>query len=254
MYGGDIATNSHEFLIFLLDGSGSMYSEMKTIEGKITTKWDILVNEVLGKVNAELAKSSKNTTFRFSFVVFGKDFKILEINENKFLTYQQTQEEGFIERISKLSKEIDADGTSFNNVLGKAAFYSLLKSAYLSNEFSMKRKCTIFFFTDGKNTGNNDEIIEVSKSIRDFEFKEGGVNGEAPKIATISFGTDANADFLKQISSKLSEDQKRQFINYGIILPDENIAFIKAHDENGMITKDLAKKVRNFAVTISISA
>ena len=213
--------------IGLIDISGSTGIKVNEL-----TKLMIML-ESMKNLFLRLGRSTANSVFRFAIIVFDtKTEYLLTSDGNKIFTASEGLD------VLKNADLKPRGGTD----IGKA----LITAHELSEEFFQSTgepgKVSVFLMTDGK---SNPEAAKKAA----IELKA-GIN--SPVLSTISYGMDANDSLLKEISSEASDEQKQVLRKAGLLnsLEDGKL-FVKAHDENGVVTEEKIEIVRNFSLVIS---
>jgi len=230
----NVATAEAELLIFVLDGSGSM-QDPRTFDNR--PKIEHLVS-ILRKLLERLARSSKSSAFRASFVYFSQNIVVEESNGRKYFSID--------EAIDLLANPVAKAGGQSTAIADALAWSNDIIAEFGKDEgMPAQKHVTIFLLTDGmENVRSRDDVIAEAKSITS--------NILAPTIATISFGMDADEDLLKEIASPPSERQLRHLDMAQVLchLPDEKKLFIQGHAD-GKISEEKAEALRSFVETLS---
>lgn len=231
-----VPTAEVELLAFALDGSGSM-ADTNTSDGR--SKADHLF-EIVQEVLQILSTSSKKDAFRVSVTYFSDKITSKENMGTKYFSIENSLNQ------NHLQNPLDVTGGGATRLAD-----TILEVRSILDEFDddqglpSQKRATVFLFTDGLETERGDDGVRE-------EAQQLSAHILAPIIATISFGSDANEELLKEIASTPSERQKDHMDKAGLLieLPDHNKLFIQGHSGN-TITERKAKTIRNFVETLS---
>lgn len=225
-----------ELLMFVLDGSGSMSSK-DTFDGR--KRADHLYELVLATMD-RLTKSEREPVYRCSLIYFSDVIIPMEDKGRWYFKLSEARE------LVKNPLEIAGGrSTSIAGALRKAL--EITDRFYKDETLPQNKRITIFLFTDGAETVENDDAIRnVISQIKAHPL--------SPIIATASFGTseEVNKNLLKEIASESSERQVRhlKLAKVEQHLESPNKLYIDGN-VGGQITKEKAEALRNFVYVLS---
>ena len=222
---------------FVLDGSPSM-EDKQTPDGR--PKADHLV-DIVKAVLQRLHGSAVAPSFRVSFTYFNSQVQTENDKGRVYFTLEEALQrlENPVEFMDRINPR---GGTAIADALAEVRT-TVLSNFKAADDLPDKRYSTVFLFTDGKENVRRKEDVGVEAG----KLKMGGA-----KIATISFGSDADTELLESIASDLSEKQKMQLEFARVInhLPNPEKMFIDGHAQ-GKITEEKAQAIRQFLDVLS---
>ena len=222
---------------FVLDGSPSM-EFTETPDGR--PKADHLV-DIVKAVLQRLHGSAVTASFRASFIYFNSQVHTEKDSERTYFTLDEALQR-LQNPVEVMNRVNPRGGTAIADSLAKVRT-EVLNSFRAADDLPDKRYSTVFLFTDGKeNVRSKEDVLEEA----------GKLKMEGVKIATISFGSDADVELLQNIASDLSEKQKMQLEFSRVInhLPNSEKMFIDGHAK-GKITEEKAQAIRQFLDVLS---
>lgn len=197
-----------------------------------------------------LVQGSKSRQFRGGVIYFSVDNKKETFGKKKY---------GLLDDIKIKDAVAQAGGNS-------TAIARTLESAreiiedYLSDKSLPKNKgISLFLFSDGQeNVQKKKDVEKVASQLKskyDVSIPDTKKKGSVLKIATVSFGKDADKNLLMSIASKPTDRQLSHLNSAGVLqhLPNKDKLFIEGHVK-GKITKQKVEAIRNFVTTLSETA
>ncbi|MEN3014598.1 MAG: vWA domain-containing protein [bacterium] len=224
-----------ELLIFLLDGSASMY-ETNTFDGR--RKADHLVN-ILYDTLERLINSSRSNSFRASLVYFSDSVSIPTVDDLPYYPLEDA-----INELTDPVIKMAGGSTSIANALAETS-----KIVYeFNNDIGLpdQKNITLFLFTDGR------ENIRTPRDVINEALK---VKSMGVTICTISLGNDCDEKLLMDISSvaSLRQVKRLDLANMLDFLKKEGgnyKLFLRGH-VNGEINRNISEVIRSFVSILS---
>ncbi|MCS7243278.1 MAG: VWA domain-containing protein [Candidatus Calescibacterium sp.] len=224
-----------ELLIFMLDGSASMY-ETNTFDGR--RKSDHLVNIVYDTLE-RLRASSRSNSFRASLVYFSDSVIVPKVDGIPYYSLEEA-----INEITDPVIKMAGGGTSIANALNE--------TSKIIDEFNRdiglpdEKHITVFLFTDGN------ENIKTTKDVINEALK---IKSMGVTICCISLGNDCDEKLLVEISSvaSLRQVKRMDLANMLDFLTKEHEnykLFLKGHVD-GKISKSISEAIRSFMNILS---
>lgn len=205
-----------ELVLFLLDGSGSMRSRVRSDNG--SSKADAL-HEIMQKTLERLSRSRVAGLLKISIVRFGTT-AVAEQSEDGSSYYGIAE----AQRLLRLSTEnfAETEGTDMVTAIDKAN--EIVKRYESDSDLPRRKSYTLILFTDGKHAEHlkDDEVIHATEKVRIEEIIEEVKQGwtMAPAFACVSLGEDADMEFLIRISSLPSVLQETRLMELDFSHPD----------------------------------
>ena len=224
-------------VVFVLDGSPSM-EEKSTPDRR--TKAEHLV-EIVKATLERLHGSSAKSSFRVTLLYFDSEIDIEKEGERTFLTLDEALKklENPVEHMGRINS---AGGTAIADALEHTRTVAI-KSFKDADGLPESRYFTVFLFTDGE---------ENIRSKEDVKGEAAKLKMDGAKLATISFGSDADSELLSGIASELFEQQKTQLEYAKVIshLPNPAKMYVEGH-AGGALTEEKAQAIRQFLDVLS---
>ncbi len=245
-----------ELLVFLLDGSGSMGNEKdgakNTYDGRTKSEhlFDIAKESLF-----ELSRSDRSPVFRVSIVYFAGEATTEEVE----ISGQKTKYFYIDSALSAIKNPFSvASGNGTSIIKAIDAVEQVLDLFQADIGLPSHKSVTIFLFTDGQENNLINNLVD--DSVNQKERCRNRVNtlrahATCPTIATISLGTDADEELLKDIASPPNPNQIRHLDMAGVLgeLLDQQKLFLRGNAQ-GLLTEKSAMAIRRFVDTLSTTS
>ena len=198
------------------------------------------------KENSDFAHGTpaqRSSAFRIGLIYFSDHFKVIEENGVNFFSPHDA-----LRHIDVPTKVVGGGSTCIAGAINEAR--KIVEAFRNHPDIPEERHITMFLFSDGQeNCQSREDVIRAASDFKSFT--------EAPTIATISFGADADNDLLIEIASYGNEQQLQALENANLLqylFQDERgfKFFIEGHIQ-GEITKEKLETMRRFLDVLSQS-